>query len=279
MWVRPAVAAVTALVGVAAAGPARAGVTIVFQHGSSAPATMSIDGDKIRVESPQREAKQTAFIIDAAARKMFVIDDRAKTYVEVTDEDVKRMRGQMSAMRAQLQERMAAMPPDQRQRMQEMMNNMGAPGAGAEPPKPVKHTYKFDATGQKKTVNGMACQMYKVSRDGKPHEEDCISPWSGSLLKKSDVEGLRKFSEEMMSSMGVADDRTNQAFDGIDQYPGVPVSRVLIKDDGTRGEEDQVKSITRESIPASRFAVPAGYAKKDIAGAMGGPGARPGAHP
>ena len=225
---------------------------------------MLVDGDKIRVDNPERDGKATAILIDAAGKKMSVIDDKTKSYTEINEEDVKRIRGQMTAMRAQLQQQMANMPPEQRQRMQDMMDKMGA-GAAGEPGKPVKHTFKFDSMGQKKTINGMSCQMYKVSRDGKAHEEDCISPWSAGLLKKEDVEGLRKFGEELVSSMGVRDAREGQVFDGIDQYPGVPISRVPIKDDGSRGEEDQIKSITRGSIPAARFAVPAGYTKKDIA--------------
>ncbi len=231
---------------------------------------MAVDGDKVRVDNPERQATATSVIIDAAAKKMMILDDHAKTYVEITQEDAKRMRGQMAAMRTQMQERMAAMPPEQRKQMQEMMDKMGASAAGAEPAKPVKHTFKFESLGGKKTVNGMACQMYKVIRDGKPTEEDCISPWSAGLLKKSDVEGLRKFSEEMISGMGLGDAaRSQQMFEGFDQYPGVPITRVPLQEDGTRGEEDQVKSITRESIPASRFALPAGYTKKDISSAMG----------
>ncbi|HVR61255.1 MAG TPA: DUF4412 domain-containing protein [Polyangia bacterium] len=252
----------------AAAAPARAGVTIVFQHGTSPPMTMAVDGDKIHVNSPDREAKTTSVIIDAAAKKMTVLDDRAKTYTEITEADVKRIRGQAAAMRGQLEQRMAAMPPEQRQQMQAMLDKMA--GAGAEPAKPVKHTFKFESLGQKKTVNGMSCQMYKVLRDGKAHEEDCISPWSAGLLKKDDVEGLRKFGEEMVSNMGMTDGHARQAFDGIDQYPGVPISRVALNDDGSRGDEDQVKSITRGSIPASRFAVPAGYTKKDLSALAGG---------
>ena len=257
------VVALVAFAGVGAtAAPARAGVTIVFQHGTSPPATMSLDGNKIRVESPEREARTTSVIIDATAKKMTVLDDRAKTFTEINEDDVKRVRGQVTAMRGQLQQQMATMPPEQRQRMQEMLDKMAAPGAAAD--KPVKHTFKFESLGQKKTINGMSCQMYKVLRDGKAHEEDCISPWSAGLLKKDDVEGLRKFGEEMVSSMGMTDGHARQAFDGIDQYPGVPISRVVLNDDGTRGDEDQVKSITRGSIPAARFAVPAGYTKKDL---------------
>ena len=64
MWGRWAVAAAAFVIVGAAAASARAGVTIVFQHGTSPPATMAIDGDKIRVDNPEREGKTTSMIID-----------------------------------------------------------------------------------------------------------------------------------------------------------------------------------------------------------------------
>lgn len=275
VWVRRAAALALWSTAVTGAAAAQAGVTIVYQHGAAAPSTIYADGDRARIESPEREAKMTSVIVDAAGRKMTLLDDRARTYVEVTEEDLKRMRGQMTAMRAQMDERMKSMPPEQRQRMEEMMNKMSAGAAGGAA-KPETHTWKFDALGQKRTINGIACQMYKVTRDGKPHEEDCISPWSAGLLKKDDFEGLRKFGEEMTSGLGIGQGgRAHQLFEGMDRYPGIPISRVVLHEDGTRGEEDQIKSVKRESIPASRFAAPTDYAKKDFSSLMG-PGARRG---
>jgi hypothetical protein len=277
IWSRPRrkafVVVVTVGLAVTASAGAQAAVTVVYQRGSASEATIYADGDRARIENPEREAQMTSVIIDATGKKMTLIDDRAKTYVEVTEEDLKRIRGQMAGMRAQLQERMKTMPPEQRKKMEEAMSQMGAgggAGAGGEPAKPPTHTWKFEALGQKKTVNGIACQMYKVIRDGKPHEEDCISPWSAGLVKKSDFEGLRKFGEEMASGMGVSGAKhSNQIFEGIDRYPGVPITRVTLNDDGSRGEEEQIKSIKRDAIPASRFATPAGYTKKDFASMLG----------
>jgi hypothetical protein len=244
---------------------ARAGVTIVFQHGASEASTAEIEGDHARIDSPMRQ-KFTAVIVDAAGTKMTMVDDNAKSYVDITEEDMKKFRGQLEAMRGQMQERLKNLPPEQRQKMEALMAKMGNGAAGA---KPEKHVFKFDSMGQKKTVNGMSCQMFKVSRDGKAYEQDCISPWSAGLLKKSDFESMRKFGQEMAQGMGMKGGGTGQLFEDMDQYPGIPISRVHLGDDGTSGEEDQIKSITRGSIAAARFAVPTGYTKKDVSSLMG----------
>ena len=156
------------------------------------------------------------------------------------------MRAQMEAMRAQMQDRLKNLPPDQRAKMEAMMG----PGA-ADPGK--AHDWKFESMGQKKTVNGFSCDMYRVSEDGKVREEQCVSPWSAGLVKKSDFAGIQQFAESMMNDFGGAQARSGSIFSRMEKAPGIPISRVAIEDNGQRGEEEQVKSIKRGAIPSSTF--------------------------
>jgi hypothetical protein len=236
---------------------AHAGLTIVTQRGSDAIATLYVEGDRFKAEEPKHE-RATSVIVDAKAKKLIMVDASNQTYTEMTEEDRKRMRGQMDAMRAQMQERMKNMPPDQRAKMEAMMGPGGAQDAG----KP--HDWKFESMGQKKTINGFACEMYKVSEDGKVREEQCVSPWSAGLVKKSDFAGIQKFAESMMEEFGGNRARSGSIFSRMEKAPGIPISRVPIDANGQRGEEEQVKSIKRGSVAASVFAIPAGYTKKDV---------------
>jgi hypothetical protein len=256
--------------------PARAfaGVTITVQRGAGQLGTMYVEGDRMRMDAPERNERATAIIMDGPTKRILMIDDRNKTYIEMTEEDRKRMRAQADAMRAQMQERMKNMPPEQRKKMEELMG----PGAGTGDHKP--HDWKFASMGQKKTVNGFACEMYRVSEDGRVREEDCISPWSAGLIKKSDFAGVAKLGEEMFEGMsgGAGGERGHGAgvFARIDKAPGIPISRLTIQPDGKPGDEEQIKSIKRGAIAASLFAVPAGFAKKELPMGMGmGPGGRP----
>ena len=262
------------LVGLAASllvsARARAGVTIVTQKGTGT-STVSLEGERMRMDTPERNEHVTAIVFDGPAKRFLMIDDHNKTYLELTEEDRKRMRAQMDAMRAQMQERMKNMPPDQRKKMEAMMG----PGAMAAADKQTE--WKFQAMGQKKTINGFACDMYRVTEDGRLIEEDCFSPWSAGVVKKSDFAGIAKMAKEMLAEMGgMGGDRarSNGVFGRLEKAPGLPISRVLMGEDGKpTGEEEQVKSIKRGAVPASLFAVPAGYAKKDLPMGMGmGPG-------
>jgi len=254
-----------------AGGRARAGVTLVMQRGANTQSVLYVDGDKMRMENPGEGTGQraTTVIVDAAGKRMLMVDEAAKTYTEITEADMKRFGAQLEARRAEMEERMKSMPPEQRKRIEDMMG-----GKTAKP-----RELKFERMGDKKTINGFSCEMYRVLEDAAPKEEDCVAPWNASLLQRSDFEGLRKFAEDMAKSSGtMSAGGGRQMFEQFDKYPGFPVTRRPLE--AGHGEEEQLKSVKRGSIPAGKFAVPAGFSKKPLPmGAMGGGpplhGARP----
>jgi hypothetical protein len=241
-----------------ASGRAHAGVTIVTQRGTDQPSTLYLDGDKMRAENAKTSGEHTV-VIDAANKKFVTINDAEKTYIEVTQADMERMAGFIAAQRAAAEERMKSMPPEQRKKFEQMMG-----GAGGKP-----HDFKFEKMGGKKTINGFSCEMYKILEDGTPKEEVCLMPWSSSTIQRSDFAGLIKFSQDMQKSLGpMMGGAKSNAFDQFEKAPGFPVLRHSLES----GQQDEiVKSIKRGSVPASTFAVPAGYTKKDpMQGMMGG---------
>jgi hypothetical protein len=240
-----------------AARPVLAATTLVLQRGAATPTTMYADGDHLRLANLVAGGV-TGVIMDVPSKKLVMLNDGDKTYMEITEEEMKRLKGKMVAMRAQMAERLKQLPPDQRKKAEAMM--------GSDAGKTID--WKFQALGQKKTVNGMTCDMYRVLADGAPHEEDCILPWSSSLLKKSDFTGLEKLSQTMSESVGMGQNGSLPLFH---KYPGLPISRVPLQADGTRGEEEQVKSIKQGPVPAGTFKVPADYKKKPLPAAIGGP--------
>jgi hypothetical protein len=246
-----------------AAGRAQAGVTIETQRGPDGAATMYVEGNRMRMDGGDKTGTTTSVIMDGPSKKMIVIEDKKKVYTEIGQEDMKRMRAQVDAMRAQMEERMKTMPPEQRKQMEGMMAGLNA----GKPGKPV--VLKFEKLGQKKSVNGFSCDMYRVLRDGTAAEEDCLAPWGPKSIQKSDLAGLLKFAQEMAKSFGGAGAKDQLQFDQLDSYPGFPISRVPLSPTGERGVEEQVKSIKRGAIPATRFDIPAGYTKKDLPTSMG----------
>jgi Domain of unknown function (DUF4412) len=249
-------------------GRAHAGITMVMQRGTNPPSTLFIEGARMRADDTG--GRDHAVIIDASTKRVLMIDHQSRTYTEMTDEDRKKLHDRITAMRAQMQERMKTMQPEQRKRVEDMMAGMGAAPGNAP-----KIELTFQKLGEKKTINGFACEMYRMLENGQPREEDCISPWSAGVVQKSDFAALRKFGEEMAKDLGGAAGN-NPMLERMDRYPGIPISRVSLDASGKRGEEEQLKSVKRGTIAKDRFEIPSGYTKKEGAMGMGGPG---GPHP
>ena len=253
--VRLALVTLTAGTTLLAGGLAHAGVTLTFQRGTTEPQTLYIEKDRVRVENPGRDrsADRSTVIIDAAGKRIVMVDDAEKSWSEMTEADMRAFKEQLAARRAQMEEHMKSLPPEQRKRFEDMTN-------------PKEHELSFEKMGAKKSVNGFSCDMYRVLEDGKPREEDCVAPWGPKVLQKSDFAGLQKFAAEMAKSMGGMGG--GRMFERFDKYPGFPVSQHPLQP----GQPDEeLKSVKRGAIPADKFAVPAGYVKKDRKMGLQGP--------
>jgi uncharacterized protein DUF4412 len=259
---------ISALAVVLSAGSARAAVTIVTQHANGASSTITLDGDHVRIDHPEGNERATTTIIDAAAKKIVMVNDHDKSYSELTEADRQRMKEMMEARRTQMKDRLGQLPPEQRKKIEEAMaqrgGGFGEPGAAAKEP-----ASKFEPLGSKKTINGFSCQMYRRLQEGKVREELCVAPWSAAILQKSDFAAVQKFAASMMEDMGGPRRPRRNPLADLDQYPGMPISRVPIDADGKRGEEEQIKSIKRGSVPAAKFTPPAGYTKRELPFARG----------
>jgi hypothetical protein len=244
------VAAALGALAIFGARPGWAATIIVLQNGNQPPQTIYADGKHLRLESPGE--KESVAILDAASGKLVVIDDKEKSYTEITEADMKHMAQQLGAARAQIEQQMEKLSPEDRKQAEKALGAMAKDLKGSK-----KSEWKFQPLGQKKTVNGMSCEMYKVTLDGKPHEEDCILPWSSSLLKKSDFTGLESFGKSLNQAFGAPG---GQGIPLFSDFPGLPISRVPADGD----EPEQVKSVRQGSAPAGAFSVPSGYTKKPL---------------
>jgi hypothetical protein len=240
------------------AATAGAALTIVVQNGATtAPNTLYLDGKRMRVDGAHEGGHEASMIMDGAGKRMIIINEKEKTFSEITQEDMKKMRARVDVMRAQAAERMKSLPPEQRKQMEKLMGGMGGGPAAKE------KDFKFEKMGEKKTINGFSCEMYRIVVDGKPAAEDCVSPWSAGIIKMSDFEGLREFAESMMQGLGGNQPEQNWFMlkKRFDQFPGFPVTRVVIEPDGKRRPQEEVKSVKRGSIDAAKFTPPAGFTK------------------
>jgi hypothetical protein len=239
-------------------GPALAGLTLVIQGGGD-ETTIYADGENVRVEHPATHGGNSAILLDAAAKKAVFVNDKDRTYSELGEADRQRMRERARSLSQKVHERLSAMQPQQRARVEEMMaREAGKPPWLAE----ARAETRFEAVGVNRIVNGFACQVYRRMQGRTVREELCLSPWDTGPVRRGDVATLRDFAAGLRAAVGGrGPGGTRDMFAELDVYPGLPILRAVIGLDGRRTSEQQIKSIKRGAIPNAKFAVPAGYAK------------------
>lgn len=110
----------------------------------------------------------------------------------------------------------------------------------------------FTPTGRSETINGFACEEYKFQVEGQD-----VTAWFSKELKD---EGKIATA---MRELSTSDNPMVASMKSFDAMPGVPV-RTVIDLPGTGRTTVTIESINTDSIPASTFEVPDGYAVTDM---------------
>jgi hypothetical protein len=246
------------------AGTAQAadGVLLVQKTttGGGAPQThqIQIDGTRMRAESSDASGANRVMVFDGTKQVMTIIDSDKKTYSEMTKDD-DRMGGQMTAAMAQMQEQMKNMPPDQRARIEAMMQGrgMGAPAAAAP-----KTQYKRVGTD---TVGKWTCDKYDGYEGEQKVSEVCTVDPKALGLAASDFEVTRQmaaFFQKMMPQMGAQMFKIGSAED--QGFSGIPVRQHMTV--AGREVTTEITEVSRQRFADSVFKVPEGYQKTSFMG-------------
>lgn len=235
----------------AAAAPARAGITATFQASGHPTTTVQVEGNRARVD----DGKEVT-IFDGETRRLVTLRPADRTYVEVTEAELRaqgaRLRGEMEALKASL-------GPEQRAQLEAAIGK--AKGKGKERPRPV-----FQPTGKKDKVAGHACDGYRELVEGKPVQELCLIPWSPGVVTREDLAAFERMSQLLMTvleEVGGASDLLKDTRASLAAMPGFPARTVEIDEQGKAGEPEELVKLTRGPIPAAAFAIPPGYARAE----------------
>jgi len=254
----------TALVAASALGAtAHAGVYLESVDreldGSKTPTTskMWFDGARMRTEN----ADSTVIFKNQA---LYTIDTKSKSYRVIDKATAEKIGAQVAVARKQMEARMAAMPPEQRKKMEEMMAKLGKGGAGAMMPGAKQQQRSLKNTGRTETVAGIKCTVWEALEDGEKEQELCAAP-AGSLPGGDDViKTFREISAMLSSFTDKLGSRGSDApWRDMETINGVPI---LTRDfsDGKATSEMRLTLVRKESVGASSFEVPAGYTEKKL---------------
>ncbi len=224
----------------------------VTSAGAPFTVRVQIEATRTRTEMAGPNGVMNVTIFDGGKQVLYIVDPARKTYMEMTKADVDRLSAQMQGSMAQMKAQLEKLPPAQRTQMEAMM-------------KGVQHT----RTGSD-TVGRWTCDKYDLTQGGQKIGEVCSVNLATLGFSATDFDVMRQMGA-FYSTMAPLMPTQLTGVSGID--PGgsdFPVKTVMMVPGGTMTTE--VVEAGRQTFPDSLFAVPAGFTKQDIVGALGGRG-------
>jgi Domain of unknown function (DUF4412) len=190
---------------------------------------------------------------------LYIIDDADKSYVAFDKATMEQLAKKLNAAMAQMKDQLAKLPPEQRAQMEQMMPGM----AGADQ----KWVVEALDTGKSDKIDGRACRVWDIKRNGELDDQLCVVPYS-SLPGKENFQAVfanfAKVFEEMAKSVPMLAGMMTNEFGAQAKVNGFPV-RTRGYEDGKLGDTEHSMRVWREeAIPASMFEVPAGYKQKQM---------------
>jgi hypothetical protein len=162
-----------------------------------------------------------------------------------------------------MQQNMQNLPPEQRKQMQQAMDNMRKSGYFGVQAAPV-----VEATGEQRTIGGIACSVERVTVDGQLQREDCRASLDALGLDAADVKRLQRAILRMQKWSNAISQNLNLKFvPAPPQREKADLQRLIV---GRRCFEQGRESgavnlqVRRESAPADWFSPPAGYSRMDM---------------
>lgn len=259
----PRVSVYCVLVCLLALGTARleAGVLIVSNQESlvepkhSSTHKIYIDKDRLRLETGEKET-QRIVIFRHDQEKFWLIDPTNKTYTEVTKQDLRTMKNQLDGAMAMMQDKLKALPAEQRKMLEQMLQSK-MPAARPEVPKTL---YKKVASGEK--VNQWLCDKYAGS--GTDKEELWTTDWHKTGITADDlkvVQHMGAFVSELTKDQSFLTHFSMSAGEKERGYAGFPVRLIQYSGTQARSKMD-IKDIQQQQFTAALFELPGGLQKK-----------------
>ncbi len=262
------------LFSLAAAAVARADSVLEFQtteFGGGEPIVgtvqISTSGSNTRLEIISvSSAEAGGMIYHGDEKQMVILDHAQEVYMVIDQQQMDAMASQVGEAMSQMQEALAAMPPEQRALAEQMMQQRFP----AQPPQQSAAT--INDLGSHGEVIGIACRNYEVLRDGRKIRELCVSDWNdihGGQETANAIKGVADFFEGMrqaFSGAGGMDvfDRQQELFEHMKELDGYPVMHRDFSPSGSLERQTLLTGAREETLAPGFFDPPGSYQLQEL---------------
>jgi hypothetical protein len=223
-----------------------------YKDGAPSTATSYIGTDHARLVTGEGQES----IIDLKTGQMTVIDNRKKEYFVITRADLDQMKARLqqqmnSPEMKRAQEQMKNMPPEVQKRMEAMMGGMAA-------------SVEVKNLGTTRKIAGYTCTNWQVTMGQMSRTEQCMTTDLPFPVQSFDA--YRDFAESMksmVSAMGPMAKGMGEMQEKMKAMKGFPLASSSTVNVMGRSSSHgmEVVEVKTGAIPASTWALPAGYTK------------------
>ena len=219
------------------------------------------DGDQSRMDQAGTATGSMTVIFKEEG--FYVIDHAQKNYILMDKEMLDQISTQISEAMKQMEAQLAAMPPEQRAMVEEMMKSQ-MPGMGSGRGMGNGPVLEIKPVGEG-SWKSYDCRKYEMLEDGVKIQEMCVTDYSevdsSGALRESFKE-MGEFMSQLFESMPFGGQGVRNPLEMINKIDGFPVHAVDFEN-GVAVTETTLESAGQKDIDASMFELPAGYQQMD----------------
>ncbi len=229
-----------------------------YEKGSSEKNKETIYISKNKVKFVQ-EGRQGATILDLNTSEMTQIDDENKRYFVAKPEDIRKTtQDAMAKTKAQMEEQLSKLPPEQRAKVEEMMKSHRMKDSGTE-------NWTLKTPGVIDNIAGYKSQKFEIYGDGKIKEEIWTSK---DVIPSSELDSKKMANYAKEMEQMVSETNQNKVGTGRDEKlkilsqvyeTGFPMRSV----DYSVGKNytEEVVKVTQADVSDKEFQAPEDYKK------------------
>ncbi len=228
----------------------QAGTVIEFSTDADMD-TLYIQGDRLSVV-PRDGADRLIYERD---KRFIIVDNRNREYMVMDRAAMEEMAQVANDAMRQVEAQLAALPPEQREQMRQMMGGMMQAMAGEQ----MKIDYR--ATGRRGKTELGHCEWHEILRDGKREGAVCLADAGEVGVPAADAEllsSMQGFIQSLLSKLPMVG-RMVTDFDGFDADK-IP----LIFEDASGRESGRLLSVRKERLSGALFQPPADFRRKSM---------------
>lgn len=217
------------------------------------------DGTQSRMD--QRGSRSGSMSVIFKDDAFYVLDHAQKSFILMDEAMLDQMSSQINSAMQEMQEQLAAMPPEQRAMVEQMLNDEMPGLAGGQMTGPVLEI--------KPTGNGRwesyACKKYDMLEDGEKIQEICAADYKaidGTGALRDSYRDMAKALDRLFEAIPFGGQGIQTPLQMESTMDGFPVHAVEFEN-GVAARETTLDSTAQQDIDPAMFEVPADYQQMD----------------